>query len=66
MSAGYSAELCVDPSLSDKFCSLSDVDLTDLASCSSPNDDVLQLAVKTVQMFSLFLAVDLLGKVHYV
>lgn len=29
-----------------------DADLTDLAFWSSPNDDVLQLAVKTVRMFS--------------
>lgn len=35
-----------------KFCSLFAAGLTDLASCSPPNDDVLQLAVKTVRMLS--------------
>lgn len=49
-----------------KLCLLWDTDLTALAYSSSPNDDVLQLAVKTVQMFSLVLATVLLGKVHYV
>lgn len=49
-----------------KICLLFDADLTDLASWSSPNDDVLQLAVKIVRMFSLGLATVLFGKVHYV
>jgi len=66
MSTSSPAELCtLLCSRSDELCFLSDPDSTALARCSSPNDDVLQLAVKTVQMFSLVLATVLLGNVHY-
>lgn len=58
-------ESSVDQSDKSSACCLMPIWLL-LAKRSSPNDDVLQLAVKTVQMFSLFLATVLLGKKHYV